>query len=313
MNKRAVFYMASEVKIDPVAAPVFKQLLGLNTYIEADIHIDGYPVLVYRDIKGDEFYLVRTKKVLCHDYNRYLPMMLEYFSDFDVAAIVTWHEGENAPDQIFSVHTTGDVDSGIFGSANPKYMHNILVALEKNRLGECLDDFFVTTEATHWSGRIYGDSSPELIPKYSVPIMDIEIGSSEKSWKNQKAAKVLSKSLTEIFTEDGLELKNILCVGGKHFEKGFSQEVFRTWDGFSYGISHIIPNQWLVTGEYEKEKGLLNLKVCVASIIGEISAIAMHDGLKGIYKEQCRLLASKYKIPVFKHQKLRKPKTIDWK
>ena len=312
MNKRAVFYLAANENVDHVAASVFKTLLELDTYIETDVIIDGYPVLMKKNQEGDEFHFVRTAKVLCHDYSRYLPIMLEQFSDFDVAGIITWHEGANAPDQIFSVHTTGDVDSGSFGPANPQYMHNILVALEKNRLDADLEDFSVTTEATHWSGMMYGDSSPELITKYPVPIMDIEIGSSEQSWKDPKAVKVLAKSLTEIFKEDGLELKNILCAGGKHFERGFSAEIFDCWDTYGYGISHIIPNQWLVTGEYEKERGQEKLDNCVRSIIGGISGIAIHDGLKGAYKEQLRILGGKYNVPVFKHQKLRKPKTIDW-
>ncbi|MDY0235344.1 MAG: D-aminoacyl-tRNA deacylase [Gudongella sp.] len=312
MNKRAVFYLAADGNIDHVAAPVFKALLELNTLIETNIIVDGKPVLMKKNQAGDEFYFVRTEKVLCHDYNRYLPIMLEHFSDFDVAGIVTWHEGANAPEHIFSVHTTGDVDSGNFGPANPQFMHNILVALEKNRVEENLEDFAVTTEATHWSGMMYGDSGPELIPQYPVPIMDIEIGSSEQSWKNPQAVKVLAKSLTEIFKEDGLKLKNVLCAGGQHFERGFSAEIFDTWDSYGYGISHIIPNQWLVTGEYEKDTGQEKLEFCVNSIAGEISGIAMHDGLKGAYKEQLRILGDKYNIPVFKHQKLRKPETIEW-
>ena len=312
MSKRAVFYLAEDEKIDHVSALVFKALLQLDTYTETDIIVDDYPVFMKKDQNGDEFYFVRTQKVICHDYNRYLPGMLEYFSGFDVAGIITWHEGANAPDKIFSVHTTGDVDSGNFGPANPQYMHNILVALEKNRIDANLEDFSVTTEATHWSGMMYGDSSPEMILKYPVPIMDIEIGSSEESWKDPDAVKVLAKSLTEIFKEDGLELKNILCAGGKHFESGFSEEIFRIKDGYGYGISHIIPNQWLVTGEYETERGQEKLELCVNSIAGGISAIAMHDGLKGVYKQQLRILGEKLGVPVFKHQKLRKPETIDW-
>lgn len=313
MNQRALYYLASDEGVDPVANSVFKQLLEIDTYTQTQIIVDGYPVLMRKDHNEDEFYLVRTKRVLCHDYNRYLPIMLKYFSNFNVAGIITWHEGENAPEQIFSVHTSGDVDSGNFGTANPQYMHNILMALEENRRKESLEDYFVTTEATHWSGKIFGDSSPKLITDYPVPIMDIEIGSSEKSWTNPKAIKVLSKSLTEIFKEDGLVLKNLLCVGGKHFEKGFSDEIFREWDRQCYGISHIIPNQWLLTGEYEKEKGQKYLDHCVASIYGGISGIAIHDGLKGVYKQQLRILGDKYNVPVFKHQKLRNPQAIDWR
>lgn len=311
--KKAVFYLAEDEKVDHVSSLVFKELLLLSEYISTDIIIDGFPVLMKKDEEDNEFYFVRTKRVLCHDYKTYLPSIINHFSDFDIAGIVTWHEGSNAPDKIFAVHATGDVESGNFGRANPKYMHNILISLERNRIENNLNDYTVTSEATHWSGMMYGESGPDMIIKYPVPIMDIEIGSDKESWKNPLAVKVLAKSLTEIFTSDGLELKNILCAGGKHFESGFSEEIFTRWDNNTYGISHILPNQWLVTGEYENERGREKLRACLDSIDGGISAIAMHDGLKGAYKEQLRRLGEDLKVPVFKHQKLRKPETIDWK
>ena len=312
MARRAVYYMAVKEGIDHVAAPVYSALNSLLSFTEKSIEVDGYPVLEYRDDKGDFFWFVRTGKVVCHDYNRYLPAMLEHFSDFDVAGLITWHEGENAPDKVFSVHTTGDVDTGNFGPASPRYMHNLLVWLEKNRLREGLEAFSVTTEATHWSGIMYGDAAPELIPVYKVPIMDIEIGSTEESWGDENAAKVLSASLLRIFDDDGLTLKNILCAGGTHFDRAFSGEIFRIWEDKAYGISHIIPNQWLVTGGYDGDRGLEKLKGCVDSIDGGIHGIAMHDGLKGAYKEKLRELGKDYGVPVFKHQQLRKPELIEW-
>ena len=312
MGKKVVYYLAVEESIDHVAAPVFTELVKLLSLSEKNIEVDGYPVLENIDEKGNIFWFVRTKKVVCHDYTRYLPMMLDFFSGFDVAGLITWHEGENAPDKVFSVHTTGDVDTGNFGPASPGYMHSLLIWLEYYRLEEGLDDFFVTTEATHWSGIMYGEASPDLIPEYKVPIMDIEIGSSQESWSDQAAARALAKSLLRVFDNDGLELKNVLCAGGTHFDKAFSSEILRTWDGKAYGISHIIPNQWLVTGRYESDEGLGKLKACVESIEGGIHGIAMHDGLKGVYKEKLRELGKEYGVPVFKHQQLRRPEMIEW-
>ena len=118
--------------------------------------------------------------------------------------------------------------------------------------------------------------------------------------------------MLRVFDNDGLELKNVLCAGGTHFDKAFSSEILRTWDGKAYGISHIIPNQWLVTGRYESDEGLGKLKACVESIEGGIHGIAMHDGLKGVYKEKLRELGKEYGVPVFKHQQLRRPEIIEW-
>ena len=60
-----------------------------------------------------------TSQAVTHDYPRYLPLMNEAFGRCDLAGIINWHEGGNAPDPIFCVHTTGDVRCGIFGAADP--------------------------------------------------------------------------------------------------------------------------------------------------------------------------------------------------
>lgn len=310
--KKVVYYMATKEDVDHVARRVYGMLEKSLQLEELDIQVDGKPVMRYVDKNHYIYDFVRTDKVVCHDYRRYLPVMKERFSDYDVAGLITWHEGENAPDGILSVHTTGDVETGNFGKASPRFMHNILIALEKYRKMENLDDFFVTTEATHWSGIVYGDIGPEAILEYEIPIMDIEIGSSEDSWSNENAVRALAMSLLEIFSDDNLQLKNILCAGGTHFERGFSGEIFNTWEGQGFGISHVIPNQWLVSGEYENESGRDKLRECVASIEGGIQGIAMHDGLRGAYKQQLRNLGEELGIPVFKHQFLRKPEKIQW-
>jgi D-tyrosyl-tRNA(Tyr) deacylase len=310
--KKAVYFFCTNSNIDPVAGHVFKALSDMYSLDETNIIIDDSTVLKYLDGEGNEFYFVKTNKVVCHDYNHYLPIMNRYFSDFDMAGLVTWHEGQNAPDSILSVHTTGDVDSGHFGNANPVYIHNLLLSLEENRIAAGLEGFRVTTEATHWSGMMYNGGTPDMIPQFSVPLVDIEIGSTPDSWSNNLGAKVIGKSLLGVFTGHGKKLKNLLCVGGVHFESAFSSAVLQAWEDHALGISHIIPNHWLITGQYEGEDGLRKLENCIKSIQGGIVGIAFHDNLKGSYKEQLRILGKQRNIPVFKHQMLRRTLDIPW-
>jgi len=310
-NKRAVFFFCGE-PIDPVAGRVLQASAQIHSLEETDMIIDEEPVRKYTDPSDNSFFLVRTQKVVSHGYDRYLPVMNSYFADFDVAGIITWHAGENAPDNILTSHTTGDVDSGNFGPANPQYLRNLLLAMEKNRVKAGLDDFFVTTEATHWSGMVYGGVSAEMIARYPVPMLDIEIGSSPACWSNETAARVLAESLFSIFESDGRRVRNLLCAGGVHFERAFSGAVFQEWDDCAYGVSHILANQWLITGRYDDEGGPEKLEACVTSIHGGIEAITFHDNLKGVYKDRFRALAAEYGIPVFKHQNLRRPEEISW-
>lgn len=311
-NKKGVFFFCINPNIDPVAGNVLDAASGMYRMAETNIIIDDYPVLKYTDENENEFYFVKTNKVVCHDYRRYLPIMNSYFSDFDMAGLVTWHDGLNAPDRILSVHTTGDVDSGHFGNADPVYMHNLLLSLEKNRIAAGLEDFRITTEGTHWSGMIYDGGTPDMILQFPVPIVDIEIGSTSYCWSDCSAAKVIAHALTDVFNSSGKSLKNLLCVGGVHFEAAFAGAVLQTWGDNAFGISHIIPNHWLITGQYEGEDGITKLENCIKSIRGGIAGIAFHDNLKGVYKEQLRIIGRNYSIPVFKHQLLRRPLDISW-
>lgn len=186
------------------------------------------------------------------------------------------------------------------------------MVIGKNRIDVGLEDFRITTKATHWSGIINKGGTPDMIPQFPVPLVDIEIGSTQISWSNYLAAKVIALALADVFNSSTKELKNLLCVGGVHFEQAFANAVLQTWDNYAFGISHIIPNHWLASGQYEGEDGQAKFKNCVESIKGGISGIAFHDNLKVVYKGQIRLLGKKYNIPVFKHKLLRRPLDIPW-
>lgn len=309
--RKAVFFFCVG-RIDPVAGKVFQASQEIFSLEGTDILVDDNPALKHTDGEGNVFYYVRTEKVVSHDYSRYLPIMRGSFRDCDLAGIITWHEGENAPDGILTAHTTGDVDSGIFGPADPESMRNLLLSMERDKIKEGLQDFRVVTEATHWSGMVYGGGDPGRVPQYPVPLLDIEIGSSPGSWSNEGAARVLAKSLPAVFQGDGRRVRNLLCAGGVHFEPAFANAVFQQWENSAFGISHILANQWLVTGKYEEPDCPARLEACVGTIRGGIEGIAFHDNLKGVYKDRFRKLAADLGIPVFKHQALRRPEDIPW-
>ena len=83
-TKKAVYFFCTNLDIDPVAGRVFDALSEIYGLNETDINIDNTPVLKHLDDKGDEFYFVRTGKVVCHDYRHYLPIMNSYFQ------VLTW-------------------------------------------------------------------------------------------------------------------------------------------------------------------------------------------------------------------------------
>ncbi|HOX31771.1 MAG TPA: D-aminoacyl-tRNA deacylase [Spirochaetales bacterium] len=309
--KRAVYFFCADA-IDKVAGNVLEAARELFQLEDAGTAVDGWPVLKASHRSGEEFHFVRTAKVVSHDYPHYLPILCDLFGDFDIAGVVTWHGGQNAPPRVLTTHTTGDVASGNFGPADPARMRALVLALEKNRIESGLDGFRTLTEATHWSGMVYDGGPPELLPRYGVPLLDIEIGSEPESWADPVAGRAIARSLAGIFEHDGARVRNLLCAGGVHFEPAFVGAVLDRAGPVAFAVSHILANQWLISGGYDASTGLRKLESCVASIRGGIDGIVFHDNLKGPYKDSLRELGRKLGIPAFKHQALRDPGAIKW-
>lgn len=312
-GKKAVYYLCnSKDRPGTVSGMVWDILDNKGMFTPTEISFDGKTVMIHRDDQNNEYYFVPTEVPVCWNYEKYLPEMNSYFSDCDIAGMVTWHEGASAPPRVLSVHTVGDVNAGIYGPANPKCMRNLLLALERNRISLNLDEFQTVTEATHWSGTAVRGSDPQLILEYPVPMMDIEVGSEEESWSDPNACKALANALTEVFQDDGRNIHSLLCVGGVHFDTNFAQAVLVEWGDEAFAVSHIIANQWLVSGMYEDEQGMGFATHAVEAIQGGIDGIAFHDKMKGCYKDLVRSLGERYKVPIIRHQRLRKPADIEW-
>lgn len=313
-RKKVVYYICTnEGRPGTVSRIVWEILNEKGILKPTGISFDDRSVMMHCDETGNEYYFVQSEVPVCWDYPRYLPEMNEKFADFDFSGMVTWHEGASAPPKVLTVHTTGDVNAGVYGPANPEYMRNLLLTMEHNRVALGLDDYMTVTEATHWSGTAIGGNTPELILQYPVPIVDIEVGSEEGSWTNRTACEALAGALTHVFESDGKRVHNLLCVGGVHFDPNFAQAVFTQWEGDAFSVSHIIANQWLVAGEYEKEHGITFACAAADAIVGGVEAVVFHDKMKSCYKDLVRALGEKYQIPILRHQRLRQPKEIQWK
>lgn len=310
-TRKAVYFFCRDLNEDPVAPHVFASTVELFAPREAGFTVDGDPVLVAHGPNGDSFFYVRTEVVMSHHFKRYLPVLNEHFSDFDFAGLVNWHGGKNAPDEIFTVHSTGDVNTGNYGPAHPVYMRNLLLSLEANRKTGPLETFRTITEATHWSGIPFG-GQPDLIPQYRVPLVDVEIGSTLGSWSNPHAARTVALSLPQVFSggEVNGRLRSLLCAGGVHLESSFAAAVTNSSEDRPVAVSHILPSHWLESGKYDTESATVKVEACVNSIAGGIHAIALHDDLKGRHKAPFRALAERLGIPVFKHKALRQPQEL---
>ena len=311
MNKKVVYFICNNKEFNGHVSNIVLDMLKEKNLDKSGIIFDGHEVLMYTDDRGNSYYFAETDEPICYAYERLLDDMNKYFGDFDMSGMVTWHEGASAPPNVLTVHSLGDVNTGVYGPTNVRCMYNLLYGYERNRIKYGLEDYTVVTEATHWSGSYGGKTDPKLLLDFPVPMVDIEVGSDESSWSNKKACLALYDTLFEVFNDDDLKIHNILCVGGMHFDPDFAKAVFTVWDNNTFGVTHIIANQWLVTGDYTGDRGIELMDNAIKAI-GDIEAIVYHDNTKGCYKDVIRALGTKYNIPVFKHQKLRKPEEIEF-
>lgn len=299
--KKIVYYFCYNLSKDPVSARIYDTFNKLYTLKETKDTFDGYKVMEYKDGQGNLFSLVRTTDVLSHKYETYLEGMNKLFGDYDYAGLVNWHEGDNAPKKVLCMHSIGDVTTGVFGPTNPVYNRNLVMSMERERKKHGLDDFSVKTEATHWSGVMYG-SDPKLIVEYKVPIVDIEIGSCKEDWENENAVEVLTRAIAEIFEEeeDSKEFRNIMYFGGVHFEESMIKFILNGEDKNTF--SHVLPNQWLVKGEYDLEENKQKIVNAINSSLIKVDLLVFHDKLKGAYKNLVREIGDKLDIPYCKHK-----------
>lgn len=305
-NKKAVYFFCTDYEKDEVAPRVLDYLKNNYSLKLSNDKFDNRNIYEYIDEDNNLFSYVETAKVLSYDYDTYIPLLNSLFSDYNVAGVVNWHGGEKAPDKILTVHSTGDVVGGVYAPSNPLYLRNLLVSMEKHRVENNLDDFKVMTEGTHWTVTIQGGNI-DLIDKYNVPLFDIEIGSTLEGWTNEVAIKTLAASLQDAFSDDE-PIKVLLCTGGMHFEETFSSIIIDKNHKISVG--HVLPNQWLVQGEYDKDDKYEYLVKCVNSINHKIDGIVIHDNLKSGYKNQIKKLADELNVTTFKHKKLRTPEDL---
>lgn len=306
--KTNVMFFCADRAVDPVAMNVFDVLDRLCDLSNTETIIDGYPVKQGEDSDGNRMFFVRTADVLSHDYPRYLPWLESEFSTADFSVLVNWHSGARTQERLFTIHTTGDVASGMFGAAHPVYTRNLWLALERFRVELGLEEYVSTGEATHWSGIPYG-GNPTLIGRYPVPLVDIEIGSGSESWSDPRAAEVLARSLLETFQLPGDHTRaaSLLCMGGVHLEPNYTQAVLNNDPDHPFSVTHVIANHAAVAGGYDSPSGIDRLRACAASIIGGVDALIFHDDLKGRYKAPLRDLAEELAIPLIKYKSLRQP------
>ena len=100
-------------------------------------------------------------------------------------------------------------------------MKNYLRALSKRK--DDVRGYAITMEATH--------HGPTSLQK---PVMFVELGATEKEWRDRHAAKVIGEALMESLVEKEIWSKVALGFGGTHYPQKFTEMAVGSEFAFSF-------------------------------------------------------------------------------
>lgn len=294
-----VFFFCNNPARDPCAPAVFRALQQLPQVVGTDGEFDGFPLMCAPRADGSLALFVRTRDVVSNDYGRYAGLLRDRFGDVRLGVVVNWHEGANAPDDVLTFHSTGDVPSGIYAPTVPHLFSAYTRALERERINGDLADYRTFIEATHWSGVMFG-ATPDQIGAYPVPIYDMEVGSSPRCWGDARACAALARVC--VFGPEPITAAPvILYCGGTHFEENATAAVLSG----RWHFGHVLPNHWLVSGGYSEPGEAEKLRKCVASYTEPPAHVVVHKGMASPLKQGCAAFAGAARLDVMTHKQLR--------
>ena len=236
---------------------------------------DNNDVYSYKNIN---LYTSSTKHIYCEHIDKKLKE--------DVIIFLTTHRSESKIPSL-SVHVTGNWNIAEMGGQDkqlsvsyPSLMREIYFELKKNNT---LEGFDIIQEVTH--------HGPLLIKK---PSMFVEIGSTEKEWKKDKAGGIIAKTVMNVTQRKITKYKAVFGIGGLHT----SPILTKAMEKSDIALAHICPKYNLENLDEEM------IKQAMARNTEKIE-FALLDW-KGMGKEKSRIigLLEKLKIPYERTDKL---------
>ena len=199
-------------------------LLDSCSFSETGEDYAGYHILKKDDANRVMLYTTDDKCIFLENLHDKI--------DADLFIMPTIHRSESGK-RTLSCHTQGNWDKADLGGV-PKNL-SIAPAFYLKKAIESLVsvqkemglDYEPTLECTHHG------------PQLEAPTLFIEIGSSEKEWKDKAAGKAIAKVILELldFNPEDERWKPAIGIGGPHYCNTFNKIMLRT----DIAIGHICP------------------------------------------------------------------------
>lgn len=142
----------------------------------------------------------------------------QFIDGFNYVIVLSRHRAESGR-RTFSVHHPGNPTSVAYGGeprrlaiAYPLLAWELLRTYARVALEMKLEDYEVTLEATH-----HGPTS------LRIPVVFIEIGSTEVEWRDEKARKAMATTVLDVLTRRLSECNPVAALGGPHYPSRYTK------------------------------------------------------------------------------------------
>ena len=173
------------------------------------------------------FYLVEDEMIYTENLN------VEKLNQYDFIIFASKHQSEKG-NKTISIHAPGNWRKAELGGEEGRvcktsalFQKQIFEKLKSNIDKFHLKDYELTLECTHHG------------PLIKKPCLFVEIGATEKEWKDRKAGFIVAKSISEIISEFKENPYNEIAIGigGPHYCPNFNKIQLNS----NIAISHVIP------------------------------------------------------------------------
>jgi D-aminoacyl-tRNA deacylase len=211
---------------DTAGINIRNNLIELFDFKKSDERFDDNDVYQYNKIKNKKIKLYLTNNELVNSEN------IDKKIDADVFIFASKHRSkENTPS--FAVHAIGNWDKAELGGFEKKLcpssatlLKNLFLELNENAKNS---KYEITLEATHHG------------PFVEKPAVFVEIGSTEKEWKDKQNGEIIAKTIIDALRSKDINYRISVGIGGPHYCSNFNKVVLRT----DVALSHICPKYML--------------------------------------------------------------------
>ena len=256
---------------DPAGISIKEALMRRHDFKSAGKEFEGSNVYSFQNLS---LYTTGAESIHCEDIDKKI--------DADIFVFATKHESRSGIPSL-SAHAAGNWgnDKSYGGKekalciAPADYLKSALIFLEENNK----TDFEVVQECTHHG------------PYLEKPVMFIEIGSSEKQWKNLDAAETIANAIVHIGIEQPQPVKTAFGIGGLHTTPSFRKIMLKT----DIAVGHVCPKHNL-----ENLDGNLMLEAVRKTAPAPADIVILDWKGLGREKERIVRLLNELKIPFSK-------------